>query len=255
MLPNLVRSVAATAIICAALFPSTSTADDERRPIVCAERMIDGARVQVIEYREQYGEPVPAFGDRNWRSILCVEVTKATEREPRRVWQFSTIGQEFFSSLHSFVLSDASGGRFVLAYCGYKSVLAALVDENGKVDPLPAEMKVDPQTLAGNWKNPPILPVPDGGRYLKPLGKQEIGFDLTASQQISLKSATKTNSGWRIEATVDETNHPPSETRLPNGVIRFDSSPVPILRFVVILDEECTQAKIEVLKADDQKQR
>jgi len=219
---------------------------DEPYQTIRAERKIGDARVRIIEYAEQFGDIVPAFGKRLWRTVLYVEVMENGTAAPQRVWQIAQFGRNSIS-LQSIVVSDAVNRRLIIASSSDDDMLlTALVALDGKVDPLPAEY--DPKTKLPAWKNSHVLVIPksDDG-FAKPLGERELGMKLTHRHVLSLQSATKTDGGWRIDAQVHDANDR-LETTLPGGAIQIQPNPQPVRRFAVLLDEECKSAKFEVLK-------
>jgi hypothetical protein len=243
---NALCRVAVAAFFGGAMLQVLRVDADEGRRTVHSERKIGDARVTLLEYEEQFGDIVPEFGVRLWRTVLCVEVVEGGEARPKRVWQLATFGRGFFGH-SSYVLSDAINGHLIIAYAYLdQTVFAGLVALDGKVERLPAEY--DPKTKSPTWKNSPVLPTPDG-ESPKPLGEHELGMKLTFPHQIRLKSASKTNTGWRIDADVYGYREAPAGSTIPgSGFGGLQPFPDSILRFAVHLDEECKSAKIEVVK-------
>jgi hypothetical protein len=221
-----------------------ASADDGGRRTIHVERQIGDVRVTVLEYQEQFGDFVPDFGRRRWRTLLCVEVLDNGAARPRRVWQNAMLGKTFHA--RSFVLSDAVNGHFFFAFCLDNTVMVGLVALNGKVEPLPEDFQLDPQTIGKNWKNSPLFPIPQDDALI-PIGEREIGMKLTYRHVLSLQSATKTDGGWRIDAQVHDADDT-LETILPGGAKLMQRNPRPVRRFAVLLDEECKSAKFEVVK-------
>src|SRR4051812_15743003 len=75
-----------TMLVCVSTLQSGSTLA-ESNFVVQAEKETGNSRVQVVTYDELYGDLVPEFGDRRWRTVTCVYVTKDDLSQSACVWR------------------------------------------------------------------------------------------------------------------------------------------------------------------------
>lgn len=245
------------AITCAAILNGGISAADEPGPCVHAERKMGDKRVRVIRYEEKWSQTKPQFAD-NWRSVLCVEVFDAGTTTPRRVWQRCVLGKQGFPEVGLFVLSDPHDGRFAMAYSDllYRhQVMACVIAINGTVAPLPAEMRVDRDTGAQNWKDSTITATPDFGdiassQQIAAFWKAELGVAIKDEHRIWLKSVSKISTGWRIDAGVMNP-YDMTETRLPSGAKLMYTNQRPLIPFALLLDEDCKSATVKIESTAD----
>ncbi len=116
---------------------------------------------------------------------------------------------------------------------------------NEKIAPLPATVGNGRETLTdAYWNNSFQLRIPDDRPSI---GEEEVGIKLIPDKhQISLRSVDRIGKEWRINASVSDIST--RVMRLNYGSKLGTSSPVRILDFVIVLDEDGRSAKVQGLR-------
>jgi hypothetical protein len=245
---TLIRALAAFLAWCILVTERSFAADDAPGTIVRASRTVGNDLVRIEEYAEQFGNYVPQINGRRWRSVLCLELYPDSDQARRkRLWHMYSLGR--FDSFpqfrpRDFMLSDAVDRNIVLAFASHNDICVARASLDTSVSPL--HDKEDDTAKGRLVTDLRTSHFATHTAFRSAFLEENLGTKFNYQHSVSLKSISKTSDGWRIDATIDELS--PRTIADKSGTVTADYTPKPILRFAVLLNEECKSATIQIQK-------
>lgn len=218
------------------------------RTFIRLSKETESGLLRLREEIEQYGDLVPEINDRRWKSTLSLELDPQSDKSHRRLlWQMSVPGR--FDSEpqirpRDFIVSDVAKRQVILVFARHNDICVVHVSLDATQTPFGAKAESGKADVVHDLG---ITDFTTHTQLRKAHLEESLGIKFSHFHRISLKSAAKIDSGWRIDATVDDIEDR-RETKLPDGTVYIDMRPKPVLRFVVNLDEECKSAKVDVAK-------